>query len=221
MRKALNENPIVQMAILGVFAVAFAILLYTTVLSGDEPPPASDQEVAVAGETATPGAAALTDPAASEAAAGEAAAPSTEAAPPATGAPPAAGQAQPIPAGDLVPSAGLPENVLVALAKGKAVALIVYDPKADLDEKVKAITNQLSGRDDVEVIDVRVGKIAKYSRITQGVDVTRTPALVVVSPRGNRGPLTAVVAYGFRGKKSVETALEGALYKGGERTYAP
>jgi hypothetical protein len=129
---------------------------------------------------------------------------------------------QVVPADDLVPSKGLPEDGLVALAKSQAVALLVIDPKGISDEKVKGYTERLEGRGDVAVFIVKAKKIARYSRITQGVQVSQTPALVVVSPRNVSGPeLVASVSYGFRSPQSIDTAVEEALYDGKQGTTAP
>ncbi len=52
------------------------------------------------------------------------------------------------------------------------------------------------------------GHIARYSRITQGVDVNRVPALIVLRPRHlTRGVPKASVSYGFRGPESVDQAV--------------
>ena len=59
------------------------------------------------------------------------------------------------------------------------------------------------------------GHIARYARITQGVDVNRVPALIVLgrAPHATGRP-TATVSYGFRGPDSVDQAVRDALYKG-------
>ena len=210
MREAINNNPTVQMAVLGVAGVIFAVLMFTTVLKKDEPP----ADVAPGTTPAVSGVDSSVDPTI---------APPTGAAPDA--AVPVPGAAAPVPAtppvdaGDsgkgLVSSKGLPEEVLVALAKRKAVALLVIDPKGISDAQVRAYTQRLGARDDVAVFVADVKDIADYSRITQGVSVSRTPALIVIQPRGRKtDALVATVAYGFRGPKSLEVALEDAFYDG-------
>ena len=52
MRKAINENPVVQMAVLGIAAVAFAFILFTSVLKKDDPAASTAADPAAA--TATP-----------------------------------------------------------------------------------------------------------------------------------------------------------------------
>jgi hypothetical protein len=216
-RKALNENPTVQLVVLGIAGVILAILLYTTVLSGDEEPASN------AGQPgSTP---ASSEPATTAPATPAAPAPAAEATPPASGTAPAAPATPSADVGtadDLQPTKGLPKDVLVAYAKNKAVVLIVVDPKAISDRTVRAYTNRLKSRGDVEVFDVDVKDISDYSRITEGVNVSRTPALVVVRPADRTDDVpTATVSYGFRSPKSIDTALEGALYQGGTRSFAP
>lgn len=218
MRKALNENPMVQLAVLGVGVLVLAVIMLSS-FGGD------DEEAVEPPEAATP--------AASESAAGETATPPpapAAAPPPAPGAPAPgapAPSATPPPAAtgevdSLSPGKGLPEDVLVAYARNKAIALLVVNPNATSDKTVKGYVKRLGGRNDVEVFVVKAKNIARYSRITQGVAVSRTPALVVIRPRDKSEEVrTATVAYGFRGGKSVETALEGALYTGGTRSAAP
>lgn len=216
MREKLNENPMVQLAILAVGGVLFAVLLFTTVLAGDEtvPPPtdtatAPGTEAPVT-ESSSSGGVSPTETVPATPAPGT---PEPSTVPPGT---------QVVPADDLVPSKGLPEDVLVALAKSQAVALLVIDPKGISDKKVRSFTERLEGRDDVAVFVVKAKKIARYSRITQGVQVSQTPALVVVSPRSRKGSeLVASVSYGFRSPQSIDTAVDSALYEGKQRTTAP
>ena len=93
----------------------------------------------------------------------------------------------------------------------------MIDPKGISDKTVEQYTKALQSRGDVEVFVVPAGKIANYARITEGVSVTRTPSLVVIRPRDKSGDVpTATVSEGFRSAKSVQTALEDALYTGGD-----
>ncbi len=74
----------------------------------------------------------------------------------------------------------------------------------------------LDGRSDLAVFTTRASGIVDYSRITQGAEVSRVPALIVIRPKKfTDGPLpTATVSYGFRSAASVNQAVEDALYKG-------
>jgi hypothetical protein len=213
MRKALNENPMVQLAVLGVCAVVFAVILFTSVLKKDEQPAAT---------TTTPAAATTSDPAATSDPSASASTPSPSTGSSASGTATAATETDTVtpPAGGatadgLLPSKGLPENVLVAFARNKAIALLVVDPKGLSDKQLEQFTDTLRSRDDVEVFVVNVKDIAKYARVTAGVSVSRTPALVVVRPRKlTDSTPTAAVSYGFRGPRSVNQAVDDALYDG-------
>jgi hypothetical protein len=213
MRKALNENPMVQLAVLGVCAIVFAVILFTSVLKKDEQPAAT---------TTSPAATTTSDPAASSDPSASATTPSPSAGSSASGTAPATPETDTVtpPAGGatadgLLPSKGLPEDVLVAFARNKAIALLVVDPKGLSDKQLEQFTDTLRSRDDVEVFVVNVKDIAKYARITAGVSVSRTPALVVVRPRKlTDSTPTAAVSYGFRGPRSVNQAVDDALYDG-------
>lgn len=209
MREKLNNDPRTQLIVLAVAGVAFAFVLFTMVLGGDPEPVPSATDPATGlpvTATANPAAAAPVDPATGVAPVTPEATPVV---PETTPAPEAGG------ADGLLPGKGLPEDVLVAYARGNALALVVVDPKGIADRKVEDYTQRLGDRPDVETFVVKVGDIAKYARITQGVSVSRTPALVVVTPREKAGEVpTASVSYGFRSPKSVEIALEDALYSG-------
>jgi hypothetical protein len=212
MRKALNENPMVQIGVLAVCAVIFAVILFTMVLKKDDTAAtstsATSPTTASTPTTSTPEAPAASDPAASDPAAP--AAPSTVA--PAT---PPASSAGGTAADGLLPSKGLPEDVLVAFARNETIALLVVDPKGVSDKQMKSFTETLRSRDDVEVFVVPVDQIAKYARITAGVSVNRTPALVVIRPRKlTESVPTATVSYGFRGPRSINQAVDNALYDG-------
>jgi hypothetical protein len=211
MRKALNENPMVQIAVLGVAAIAFAVILFTSVLKKDDTAStATDPAAATSSATGSDPAQTTSDPAAT---ADSSAAPTdSSAAPtPTQAAPPAGGSIS----DGLLPSKGLPSDVLVAFAKNETIALLVIDPKGMSDEKVEEYTRALRNRDDVRVFIVDVKNIADYSRVTIGATVNRVPALVVIRPRKLTGSVpTASVSYGFRDAASVNQAIDDAVYKG-------
>lgn len=218
MRKALNENPVVQFATLGVVAIIFAVLLFTTVLKKEEVP-VTDPAAAV--DPAAP-APATVDPAATTA--DPATTPPEAAAPdPAAEAPAPAGAAPVTPdpaaldaaaANGLIETDGLPKEIVTTYAQNKPIALLVVDPKGIADRKLDTYTKRLS-KGGVEVFVVKAKNVADYSRITAGVAVTRTPALIVIRPRKLTDNVpTATVSYGFRSPRSVEQALDDALYKG-------
>jgi hypothetical protein len=198
MREKLNENPVAQVAVLGVLALIVGFLLITRMGGGSE-------------ESAAPAPTATT-PAATDA--------TGTVTPPATGTAPVtpAAPAAPVPttAGDFKAGPGLPKDVVNAYDNGKVVVLLVVDNKGLDDQKLQAIVEGLNKRPDTTLFVVQSKNIADYSRIAQGVDLQQTPALVVLRPKKlTKGPTpTAIIEYGFRGPESVLQLVEDALYKG-------
>jgi len=199
MRKAINENPVVQVVLIGVLVVIVGFL-FVTRLSGQggseaETPPPTDS-AATLPATGAP----ATD------------APATTA--PATGAPaPATETAL---SSDFAASPGLPADVVDAYEGGKVVVLLVVRGDGIDDRKVEAAVRREAGAGESVLFVAKADKIGKYARITQGVDVDRVPAMVVIRPkRLSEGPLPeATVSYGYRGPQSVAQAVRDALYKG-------
>ena len=224
MRKALNENPVVQVTVIGVMAILVAFLLFTRVLGGDDEPPPDPAATATedSAASAAPDAAATppaADPAASAATPAPGAAPS-EPVPPPAGAP--VTPANPDVAAAFVPGPGLPERVVVAYARNRAVVLLIEKRKGFDDQALRAGAAALRDRGDVELIEVPATDIAKYARITSGVDVSRVPALVVLRPRKLTDNVPeATVSYGFRSPESIVQAVRDALYDGKSITYDP
>src|SRR5918994_2459989 len=204
MRKALNENPMVQMAVVGVLILVAGIFLLTR-MGGDEKAPAptaaaTATESAAAGTTAAP--TGSTAPAEVVAPAGG----SVTLAP--APMPPSSPEA-------LVPGPGLPAEVVNAWKGGDALALLIVRGGGIDDRLVRDSVHALSGDPEVSVFVARAKNIARYARITQGVGVNRVPALVIVRPRRLSGGIPqAVVSYGFRDRNSVVQAVEDALYTG-------
>ena len=208
MREAINNNPVVQAVVLGILVIVVAFLLLTGVLNNDDeateaPAPAPSSAVPAATETeaASP----------APAAAPEAAAPGTE-----------GGQAPaPVAGADsggdgFVAGPGLPRAVAGAYDDGEAVVVLITREKGIDDKRLETIVKAIEGRPDTAVFSTRAKGIAKYSRITQGVDVDRTPAMVVIQPkRLAEGAMpAATVSYGFRSPESAEQAVRDALYEG-------
>ena len=208
MRRTLNENPVAQIAVLAVLAVVIGFLLLTRVAnqSGDEP-------------SATSSTASARGPAidsassnASDSATGSGEVPSTLA-PESEGA--AVPPANDAPVGEFVAGPGLPARVVKAYADDKTVVLLVLRRRGIDDDRLRRDVERLRGRSDVALFVTNAGHIARYSRITQGVNVDRVPALIVLRPRQlTQGTPTASLSYGFRGPESVDQAVRDALYKG-------
>jgi len=205
-RKAINENPVVQAALIGVLVIVGGLMLLMRMGGSDEP--AAEAPVA---------AAPATDSAAAAPAAG---APATDptAAAPATGTPAPAGAAPAGAPGTFKAGPGLPEEIVAAYDAGDAVVVLVVNERGIDDRRLKTMVQTLKSNPGAAVFVVDVRDVADYSRITEGVDLDRTPALVVVRPKAlTEGSMpSAVVSYGFRGEASVQQALEDALYKGPE-----
>lgn len=218
MRSALNENPMVQMGVLAVVGIVFAFIMFTSVLKKDDA--SGEGEVVVQQPTAADGSVA---PATDAAAAPPATADPATAVPtdPAAVAPTDTGTVTPPPAtgtgasDGLLPSKGLPKDVLVAYAKGDAIALVVTDPKVKGSKKLEKSV-QAYDKGDVKAFAVDVNDIADYSRITEGVAVSRTPALIVIKSRKlSEGAPMATVTYGFRSPQSARQAIDDAFYDSG------
>jgi hypothetical protein len=205
MREKLNSNPILQAALIGLLGVAVAFLLVTRVLNrGGDPPPA---DAPVATETAAPAPAATDPTAAAPAAPSAPATPSSPAPQPAPGV---------VTAESFKAGPGLPKDVVAAYDNDRTVVVLIIRGNASDDQRLRTTVEKLRGRTDVELFVVKAADIAKFSRIAQGVNVNRTPALIVVEPkRLAKGPLpTATVSYGFRGLKSAAQAVNDSQYKG-------
>jgi hypothetical protein len=195
-RKALNENPLVQVGLIAVLVLIAGFLLLTRVVnqgSSSAAPPATDAATTVA-PVADPSAgstAATTSPSAQPSSAGE---------------------------GDegFVAGPGLPSSVVDAFDSGKTVALLVVRTRGIDDRALELVSTALATRSEVQLFVLPAKNISKYSRIASGVDVDRVPALVVISPKrlAHGGLPTASVSYGFRGPKSVVQAVKDAEYKG-------
>jgi hypothetical protein len=213
MRKAINENPVVQISLLAGLLLVVAVLMMTRMGSKDEASPATDASAASSSGLDT-------------SAGGAAASPATPTPSGSTATPSTGGSVSPsasVPPDALVPGPGLPQPVVDAWKSGDAIVLLIVRGGAADDRLVRRSTAALSGDPEVSVFVTRAKEIARYSRITQGVGVNRVPALVVVRPRRLSGSVPqAQVSYGFRGSQSVEQAVDDALYSGKDHIpYSP
>jgi len=214
-RRAANENPVVQAALIAGLLILFAIIFYMRVLSGgSESTTESTAPTSTTGATATPAApgATATTPTA------------PGVAPPATAPAPGAEAQGSIPDSALKPGKGLPAPVVNAYDDGKAIVLLIVKQRGIDDKRVKAYVEALRGRPDLNVAVFVTGakNIAHYSRIANGVGVSQVPALIVIRPKSVSGKIPkATVSYGFRGPESVLQAVEDALYKGHNVPYYP
>ena len=198
MRKALNENPVVQVVMIGILIVIVGFLFMTRI-AGQNSPPAEEEATTDATATAAPAVGVPAVPAA-----------------PVAGAPtvPPAEAVAP-PGAEFVAGPGLPKAVVDAYEGGDIVVLLIVSDGID-DRKVEAAVRSQEGHADVALFVSKARDIADYARITQGVDVDRVPALVVIRPKTfSEGPLPeATVSYGYRGPQSIQQAVRDANYKG-------
>lgn len=215
MREKLNENPAIQAAVIGVLALFVGFMIFRAITgpkAGTEQPDLSTVPGSPTATAPAPaGDATATPPAGAATAAPEVAPPAgaTEVPPPAAGAGGNNGS-------EFVAGPGLPKGVAAAYDQDKVVALLIVRGPAIDDRRLMPMVAGLRSRGDTAVFIVKAFDVAKYSRIASGVNVDRTPALVVIQPKHlTRGPMpTATVSYGYRGRQSVDQAVRDALYNG-------
>jgi hypothetical protein len=217
MRKALNENPQVQIAVIGVLVVVVGLFFMMSM--GKKGSSSSSSSTGTTAATSTSPAGATTTPVTvpgSDTAG--AVAPSTSGALPGT-----SGSSGSVTPAALVPGPGLPAPVVKAWKGGDAIVLLIVRGGGIDDRLVRGSVDSLNGDAHVAVFVARAQHVARYSRITQGVGVDRAPALVVVRPRKESGSVPqAQVSYGFRNSDSVVQAVHDALYTGRENLpYSP
>lgn len=206
MRQALNSNPVVQIAVVGVLVVIVGMFLMMNLKKGGGSSSSATSPSATP-EASSGASAGTTTPVQVP---GSTAAPSTS----------AGGTTLPgvnsgtVSPEALVPGPGLPRRVIAAWKGGDAVVLLVVRGGGIDDKLVRGSAESLKGRPDVSLFVARVGDVARYSRITQGVALDHVPALVVVRPRAESDVPSATVSYGFRNTQSVVQALHDALYTG-------
>ena len=192
MREKLNENPLLQVVVIGVLLVATGFFVLSTMGGGEEEAGTSEEPVGLAVE-GTP----------ETAAEGVASVPAL---------PPDAAAAAPPP----------PRPVLAAFDSGKTVALLFVREGGIDDQLVKEGMDRLRALPGVALFVVPAGRISRYASIAQGVAVDRVPALIVLRPkRLANGIPAASVSYGFQTPQSMVQAVIDAGYKGRTLDYHP
>lgn len=211
MRQQLNDNPMVQLAVVAVLVIGAGFFLLTMGGGGEEEG-AEGESATVTATTTTPDGGTVSVTATAEA--GE----------------PGAVPTGPVSVPPLPPSAAeeappLPRAVTRAYEAGQTVVLL-FVRKGGIDDRlVRDSVDQLRGTlPEAAVFVVPADKISRYAAIAQGVAVDRVPALVVVRPknvgRGSGIPV-ASVGYGFQSSQSVVQAVVDAGYKGRTLDYHP
>ncbi len=208
MRDAINNNPKVQLGVIAALVLLTAVVVLpsmmgnkgsgssgttTNTVSAQATAPNGSVDVTVQTTQPVPGATSAAVPGA------------TGVAPPAATVSPEA----------LVPGPGLPAPLIDAWKQGKAVVLLVVRNHGIDDRMVSRSVRSLSSDSQLSVFVVHANRVARYSRITQGVGVSQVPALVIVRPRKVSGSVPeAQVAYGFRDSQTVVQYVHDALYSG-------
>jgi hypothetical protein len=194
MREKLNENPMAQVALVGVLLVLAAVFLLGKMGGGSE-----EEE---GGESA-----------AANAAVASVASELETSGQPITLPPPGSGPgAPPAP----------PHAVVSAFNAGDTVAILFLDDGGIDDRLVKRAIGRLESMSGVATFVVPTHELARYVSIAQGVDLNRVPALVVIRPKSlSHGYDAASVHYGFQSPESIVQAVVDARYRGGTLAYHP
>jgi hypothetical protein len=214
MRDAINNNPLVQAAVIGVLLVGAAFFVISQTGGGEEESGGggeTEATVHVAGTTATGSASGSTP--------GEAVEGAVEAA---AAAPPQSIGAALAAVSQSSAKPPLPRPVLAAWHAGKTLVLLFVRNGGIDDRLTRQATVGVAAFGDVALFVVPARRISRYAAITEGVGVDRVPALVVVTPKRLRQPLpTASVSYGFQTSADVRQAVIDAGYRGPTVDYHP
>jgi hypothetical protein len=193
MREKLNDNPLMQVAVIGVLLLVTGVFVMSTMGGhGGEEEAESSEASAASTESAAEAPAGLSAALAmvSQASAGR--------------------------------GHSLPGAVISAWEDDKTVVLLVVHDGGIDDELVEAATARLATLPEAATFVVPASQISRYAAITEGVGVDRVPALVVVRPKRLHQTIpTASVSYGFQSGQSVVQAVIDAGYQGPTLSYHP
>lgn len=207
MREKLNDNPLAQVALVGVLVV-FAGFFLLKPGGGEEA-----EEEAGGGEVV----ATVNGATATGATPGEAVEGAVEDLESGGGAAATAGG---LPSS--VPAPPLPAPVTRAYDAGMTVVLlVVHDGNIDR-ALTRAATGYVSDVPGTSLFVAPVKQVHRYAALTIGLDLNRVPALVVMRPRKlSNGIPQATVDYGFQTPAGIVQAVRDASYTGPEETYHP
>ncbi len=194
MREKLNENPMAQIALVGVLLVVAAVFLLGKMGGGSE-------EEEEGGSAAADAAVAAV---ATELEAGQ--------------------QPLRLPAPGSGPGAAPPPPpaVVDAVDAGETVAILFVRDGGIDDKLVTEAVGKLDAIGGVATFVVPTHQLVRYVSIAQGVDLSRVPALVVIRPKNlSHGYDPASVHYGFQSAQSVVQAVVDARYHDGTLPYHP
>jgi hypothetical protein len=192
MRDKLNDNPLMQLAVIGVLLVLAGVFVMSSKGGGEEAESSASATGASVESTATEAPVGLSAALAMVSQA-------------------SAAHARP-----------LPSPVVSAWKADKTVVLLfVHDGGID-DRLVKDATGRLQNLQGVATFVIPAGQISRYAAVTEGVGVNRVPALVVIRPkRVHQTVPSASVSYGFQSGESVVQAVIDAGYQGPTFPYHP
>lgn len=195
MREKLNENPMAQVALVGVLLVLAAVFLLGKMGGGsEEEGEAAESPAATAAVTAVE----------TELEAGSEPVPLP---------PPGSGVGAPPPP---------PRAVVSTFNAGDTVALLFVRNGGIDDRLVAEAVHRLESMSKVATFVVPTRRLAHYVSIAQGVDLNRVPALVVIRPKSlSKGYDAASVHYGFQSSESIVQAVVDARYRGRTLPYHP
>ncbi|HEY2056283.1 MAG TPA: hypothetical protein VGH14_20320 [Solirubrobacterales bacterium] len=204
MRGKLNENPVAQIALLGVLAIVVGYLVLSKMGGGEEGAgsggPVTSVESAPTETTASTGGESSVEVAGT--------APVIAAATSSVTAP---------------ASRPLPHKVDAAYKNNRiVVVLLVRDGGVD-DHIVRRATTMLEGNSRVAFFSAKAKHVARFAALAGPLGVNRVPALIVVRPKhlNGAGPAPASVTYGLNSKAGIRQTIREAVYKGPHLTYAP
>jgi hypothetical protein len=193
MREKLNENPLAQMAVIGVLLLAAGFFVMSSMGGkggSEESEPAAPTAVTAEAATEPPASLSSTLAKVSQA---------------------SASAARP-----------LPGPVNSAWHANKTVVLLFVRNGGIDDAIVAGATARLAALPGVAAFIAPASQISRYAAVTEGVGVNRVPALVVIRPkRLHQTVPTASVSYGFQSGQSIVQAVVDAGYKGPTLAYHP
>lgn len=197
MREQLNDNPMMQLAVVAVLLIGAGFFLMSSMGGGEEEESgAAEATMSVAGADAT-----------------ELGVESTVSGTPTS--------VPPLPTAEAPP---LPRAVTDAFAANRTVVLL-FVRNGGIDDRLvlESVDHLKATLPEVSAFVVPADRISDYAAIAQGVAVDRVPALVVVRPKniGKSGIPVASVSYGFQSPQSVVQAAIDAGYRGPTIDYHP
>jgi len=122
-----------------------------------------------------------------------------------------------------VPARPLPPRVTAAFDANRTVVLMIVKPDGVDDAlATRAAAAGAAGMEGVSLFVIPVDRVADYTAITQEVELSQVPALVVVRPKNlDKGVPSASVSYGYQSPESVRQAVVDARYRGHVLAYHP